>query len=82
MRWISSARSPSSTVSIFPTRPTRSIVRPASTSSGGSNVFIVTMPGASADSTRAPAAAAVSRRAAISTSGSSGIPGSGYDGRP
>ena len=57
-----------------PRRRTPSISRPTSASSGGSKVFIVTMPGASADSTRAPATAAFRRRALISTSGSSGMP--------
>ena len=56
-----------------PTRRTPASVRPASASSGGSNVFIVTMPGASADSICAPAAARDRRRAVISTSGNSGI---------
>ena len=58
---------------IFPMRRTPSSVRPASASSGGSNVFIVTMPGASADSIWAPALARDRRRAVISTSGSSGM---------
>ena len=40
--------------SILPTRRTPDSSRPASASSGGSNVFMVTMPGASADSTCAP----------------------------
>jgi hypothetical protein len=39
---------------------------------GGSKVFIVTMPGASADSISIPSSAALRRRAVISTSGSSG----------
>ena len=64
--------SPASTASIFPTRRTPDSSRPASASSGGSKVFIVTMPGASADSTTAPATPADRRRAVISTSGSSG----------
>ena len=46
---------------------------PASADSGGSYVFIVTIPGASADSTCAPASERSKRRAVISTSGSSGI---------
>jgi ribose 5-phosphate isomerase B len=73
IRWTSSASSPvNSTTGIFPIRRTRSIRCPASASSGGANVFIVTMPGASADSTIVPASAASRRRVAISTSGSSG----------
>ena len=48
-------------------------MRPASVSSGGSTVRIVTIPGASADSTSTPATARLRRRVAISTSGSSGI---------
>ena len=54
-------------------RRTPVIVRPASADSGGSNVFIVTMPGASADSIVAPASALFRRRAVISTSGNSGM---------
>ncbi len=73
IRWISSARSPNSTTGILPTRLTPVISRPASASSGGSKVFITFIPGASADSTEAPARAALSLRATISTSGSSGI---------
>ena len=73
IRWISSASSSTSTTSIFPARWTRLTLPPASASSGGSNVFIVTIPGASADSTSAPFSARSSRRAVISTSGSSGI---------
>jgi hypothetical protein len=48
------------------------IVRPTSASSGGSKVFIVTIPGASADSISVPRSAVSRRRAVISTSGSSG----------
>src|SRR4051794_12457782 len=74
MRWISSASSPSnSTTGIFPRRDTAVIVRPASESSGGSNVFMVTMPGASADSTTSPTTARAMRLTVISTSGSSGM---------
>lgn len=73
IKWISSARSPSSTTGILPTRRTPVTWRPASASSGGSKVFITFIPGASADSTSAPASAASRRRATISTSGSSGI---------
>ena len=50
MRWISSVRSPASTASIFPIRRTPSSSRPTSASSGGSNVFSATSPGARADS--------------------------------
>src|SRR3954470_8595074 len=74
LRWISSASSPStSTTGIFPRRDTAVIVRPASESSGGSNVFIVTMPGASVDSTTSTTTALDIHRAVISTSGSSGM---------
>src|SRR3954451_7086446 len=73
MRCTSSANSPISTTSILPALPTRLTVSSARASSGGSNVFMVTIPGASADSTSAPASARLSRRAVISTSGSSGI---------
>ena len=57
IRWISRARSPNSTTGIFPIRRTPVISRPASASSGGSNVFITFIPGARADSTPARAAA-------------------------
>ncbi len=89
IRWISSASSPSvepddvrrrdgrvdekRTTGILPIRRTAVSSRPASASSGGSKVFITFIPGASADSTTAPASAASRRRATISTSGSSGI---------
>src|SRR3954447_12404039 len=49
-----------------------SIVRPSSACSGGSNVFSALIPGAIVDSISAPASASSSRRAVISTSGSSG----------
>jgi len=45
---------------------------PASADSGGSYVFIVTIPGESADSTLEPVRAVFRRRAVISTSGNSG----------
>src|SRR3954452_9726866 len=74
IRWTSSARSPEkSSSSILPWRAVPVIVCPASDDSSGSNVFIVTPPGASADSTSAPSSVAPSRRDQISTSGSSGI---------
>src|SRR4051794_21695052 len=73
MRCTSRARSPASTTSILPALCTPFTWLPARASSGGSKLFIVTMPGASADSTSAPASARVRRRAVISTSGSSGI---------
>src|SRR3954451_6438076 len=73
IRWISRARSPSkSSSSILPCRFVPVIVWPASADTGGSNVFIVTTPGASADSTFAPSRTVPSRRAQVSTSGSSG----------
>jgi len=61
------------TISCLPRRPTPAISRPARIASGGSKVFSALMPGASADSIRAPRSASSSRRAVISTSGSSGI---------
>ena len=74
IRWISIARSPSSSITnSFPRRPMRSNRRPSSAASGGSNVFSALIPGASADSISAPATAAPMRRAVISTSGSSGM---------
>ena len=73
IRWISSARSPNSTTGILPTRRTPVSSRPTSASSGGSNVFITFIPGASADSTAAPERLLLSLRATISTSGSSGM---------
>ena len=78
IRWTSSSSGSSppprtATTGIFPIRRTPSIVRPSSASSGGSSVFTATIPGASVDSTSAPASAAPRRRAVISTSGSSGI---------
>ena len=62
---------PNSTTGILPTRRTPDL-GPASASSGGLKLFSATMPGASADSTSAPFRARSIRRAAISTSGSSG----------
>src|SRR3954452_1461258 len=73
MRCTRRPRSPASTTSILPALCTPFTSVPARASSGGSKLFIVTMPGARADSTRAPASARSSRRAVISTSGSSGI---------
>ena len=70
---MSSARSSEKSTSIiFPWRAVPVIVWPASDDRGGSYVFIVTTPGASADSTFAPSSVAPSRRTQISTSGSSG----------
>ena len=81
IRWISRARSPNSTTGSLPILRTPVSSRPASASSGGSKVFITFIPGASADSTVAPASAASRRRTAISTSGSSGM-GSNLGGSP
>ena len=73
MRWTSSESSPISTTGIFPIRRTPSIDRPSTALSGGSTVFIVTMPGASADSISMPESDWSSRRAVSSTSGISGM---------
>ena len=62
-----------STIRCLPRRRTPAIVRPSSAASGGSKVFSALMPGASADSIAAPCRAPSSRRAVISTSGSSGM---------
>jgi hypothetical protein len=59
----------------FPRRSIPESREPASAESGGSKVFSALIPGASADSTSAPASARASRRAVISTSGSSGTAG-------
>ena len=70
----SAAAGPSnSTTGIFPIRRTAAIRRPVRTPSGGSTLFSATIPGACADSTSTFAREALSRRAVISTSGSSGI---------
>jgi hypothetical protein len=58
----------------LPRRRTPAIAAPSIACSGGSKVFSALMPGASADSITAPRSAASSRRAVISTSGSSGTP--------
>ena len=68
-----SAPSENSTTGIFPMRLTPSMVLLSSALSGISTDFSATVPGASADSTSAPSSAVSSRRAVISTSGSSGI---------
>src|SRR5690606_12388065 len=61
-----------STTRCLPMRRRPTMARPSSACSGGSNVFSALMPGASVDSISAPRSAASSRRAVISTSGSSG----------
>src|SRR5205823_5576655 len=70
IRCTSSESSPKWTTGILPTRRTPVTVRPARESSGGWTVFIVTIPGANADSTSTPPMARSRRRATISTSGS------------
>src|SRR5436190_19596536 len=75
MRCTSTASSPSTAMTrCLPRRRMSSIVRPSSACSGGSNVLSALMPGAIVDSISAPASASSSRRAVISTSGSSGTP--------
>src|SRR3954447_17138281 len=68
----SESSSPTSTTSCLPIRRTPAIACPSIACSGGSKVFSALMPGASEDSIAAPASASSSRRAVISTSGSSG----------
>src|SRR6476620_5244629 len=75
MRCTRTDRSPETSMTrCLPRRRMPSIVRPSSACSGGSNVLSALMPGAIVDSISAPASASSSRRAVISTSGSSGTP--------
>lgn len=74
MRWMiavgpSSKRSRNS----LPRRPIDAIARPSRAETGGSNVRSALSPGTSTEDTTTPRSASSSRRAVISTSGSSGI---------
>ena len=75
IRWISSASPPpASTIRCLPRRRTAlDPSAPPAPRAAASKVFSALMPGASADSIRAPPSASSSRRAVISTSGSSGM---------
>src|SRR4051812_40558807 len=70
----SESSSPTSTTRCLPIRRTPAIACPSIACSGGSKVFSALIPGAIDDSISAPRSASSSRRAVISTSGSSGMP--------